>query len=202
MLQRSFFTSDLAALSTGDEFKAASMLYEATYGQSPSGSLPDDDRLLAFLSRSGSQWATVKGIALRGWIGCSDGKLYHPVTAEKVLSAWIGRLKQRLRSKAGGESKNHPDRAHRPDPVILSQLTDAIAYLERLAPDSREVAKWKAKSALGSANGSAAGSANGSANGAQQAVLEECQAEAEGKRKSPSQNGGEVLHLDTARGVA
>ena len=80
--------SDLFALSTGDEFKAALALWCKAWAQIPAGSLPSDDRILAHLSGAGTAWRKVKAMALRNWIACSDGRLYHPVVAEKALEAW------------------------------------------------------------------------------------------------------------------
>lgn len=80
--------SDLFALSTGDEFKAAVALWCKSWAQLPAASLPSDDRILAHLSGAGARWKKVKAMALRGWVQCDDGRLYHPVIAEKALEAW------------------------------------------------------------------------------------------------------------------
>jgi uncharacterized protein YdaU (DUF1376 family) len=90
--------SDLFALSTGDEFKAALALWCKAWLQIPAASLPDDDRVLAHLSGSGSRWKRIKGMALRGWVKCDDGRLYHPVIAEKAAEAWKHRQAQRHRA--------------------------------------------------------------------------------------------------------
>lgn len=91
--------SDLFALSTGDEFKAALALWCKAWLQIPAASLPDDDRVLAHLSGAGPRWKKVKEMALRGWIKCSDGRFYHPVVAEKAKEAWKHRLAQRERAE-------------------------------------------------------------------------------------------------------
>lgn len=83
--------SDLFALSTGDEFKAALALWCKAWQQVPASSLPNDDRVLAHLSGAGAKWRKVKALALRGFVLCSDGRLYHPVIAEKALEAWASR---------------------------------------------------------------------------------------------------------------
>ncbi len=90
--------SDLVALSTGDEFKAAVLLWSKSWLQVPAASLPDDDRILAHLSGTGSRWPKLREVALRGWVRCSDGRLYHPVIAEKAADAWKCRLAQRARA--------------------------------------------------------------------------------------------------------
>lgn len=80
--------SDMFALSTGDEFKAAVALWCKSWSQMPAASLPDDDRVLAHLSGAGTRWKKLRPMALRGWIKCDDGRLYHPVVAEQALAAW------------------------------------------------------------------------------------------------------------------
>lgn len=90
--------SDLFALSTGDEFKAAVALWCRSWNQVPAASLPDDDRILAHLSGAGARWKKVRAMALRGWIKCNDGRLYHPVVAEKAREAWEHRQSQRARA--------------------------------------------------------------------------------------------------------
>lgn len=90
--------SDLFALATGEEFKAAVALWCKAWQQVPASSLPDDDRILAKLSGAGARWKKVKEQALRGFVKCTDGRLYHPVIAEKALEAWGHRQKQRDRA--------------------------------------------------------------------------------------------------------
>lgn len=90
--------SDLALLSTGDEFKAAVLLWCAAWHQTPAGSLPSDDRVLSRLSGLDAKaWKRAKAMALRGWAECSDGRLYHAVVAEKAAAAWGERIKYRQR---------------------------------------------------------------------------------------------------------
>jgi len=80
--------SDIANESTGDEFRAAVLLWCASWHQLPAGSLPDSDRALCRLAGYGRDmdgWLQVRDGALRGWVLCDDGRLYHPVIAEKVM---------------------------------------------------------------------------------------------------------------------
>jgi hypothetical protein len=94
------FESDFYILSNGDEFKAGLTLWGKAFQRVPAGSLPDDDRLLAHLSGAGPAWPTVRDMALHGWVKCSDGRLYHPVVAEKACDAWAQRLAYRKRTQA------------------------------------------------------------------------------------------------------
>lgn len=88
--------SDLALISSGDEFKAAVLLWSVSWTQVPAASLPNDDRLLAALVRMDAKaWRKVREVALRGWQVCDDGRLYHSVVAEKACEAWKDRTAYR-----------------------------------------------------------------------------------------------------------
>lgn len=93
------FDSDFYALSSGEEFKAALTLWGKSFYQIPAGSLPDNDRLLEHLSGA-KNWPDIKQMAMRGWIKCADGRLYHQTVAEKVAEAWQARLMRRERTNA------------------------------------------------------------------------------------------------------
>lgn len=96
-----FAQSDLIALEEPEAVVAAILLWGASWHGRPAGSLTDDDRSLsqaAGYGRAVTEWLKVKDGALRGWIRCSDGRLYHPVVAEKVQDAWDGKLRQRHRT--------------------------------------------------------------------------------------------------------
>ncbi len=89
--------SDIAAVSSGDEFRCAVLLWCASWHQVPAASLPDDDIILAQLAGFGrvvKEWKKVRAGSLRGWVKCTDGRLYHPVVAEKANEAW-GRKQER-----------------------------------------------------------------------------------------------------------
>lgn len=86
--------SELWALSTGDEFKAALGLWCRAWGQTPPGSLPDDDKILAAFSGAGARWPKVRDMALRGFVKCADGRLYHKTLSEDVVRAAVAK-KQR-----------------------------------------------------------------------------------------------------------
>ena len=97
--------SDLFALATGDEFKAAFSLWCKSWQQIPAASLPNDDRVLAHLSGAGTRWKKIKLMALRGFVLCDDGRLYHPVVAEKANEAWAKKQSYRERSKKGNAKR-------------------------------------------------------------------------------------------------
>jgi len=108
MFWNRLLNSDLWMDSTGDEFKAALALWGKSTNQQPGGSLPNDDRRLAKLAEvSHNEWAALRPMSLKGWVLCSDGRLYHESVAEAVLLAWIGRLGSIKRSAAGNDAKSN-----------------------------------------------------------------------------------------------
>ena len=94
--------SDLVAMESAEAFRAAVMLWCASWHQLPAASLPDDDRVLANLAGYGrvvKEWQKERDGALRGWVLCTDGRLYHPVVAEKAVEAWRGKLERQWRTE-------------------------------------------------------------------------------------------------------
>lgn len=102
--------SDLAATETAEAFRAAVMLWCASWHQLPAASLPDDDRVLANLAGYGrvvKEWQKEREGALRGWVKCADGRLYHPVVAEKAAEAWRGKLERVWRTECARIKKHN-----------------------------------------------------------------------------------------------
>src|SRR5947209_7876606 len=82
------FGSEFHAQSNDAEWRAGMTLWLKSFHQVPAASLPDDDVALARLAELGRNvrsWRRVKSGALRGWVRCRDGRLYHRVVAEKAL---------------------------------------------------------------------------------------------------------------------
>lgn len=112
--------SELLALATGEEFRAAVVLWCRAWKQVPAASLPDDDRILArFANVNFTAWRKIKTMALRGFIKCSDGRLYHKVLANDALRAWarhqghlVEREKDRLRKQEWRDKKQSKRSAH------------------------------------------------------------------------------------------
>jgi uncharacterized protein YdaU (DUF1376 family) len=81
-------------------------LWCESWHQKPAASLPDNDRVLArFAMCSREEWQAIKPKALKGWVKCSDGLLYHPVVAEKALTAWEGKRRQHEKTRAATEAR-------------------------------------------------------------------------------------------------
>jgi uncharacterized protein YdaU (DUF1376 family) len=97
--------SELWALSSGDEFKAAVGLWCRAWTQKPHGSLPDDNRILAGFSGAGSKWNKVKDMALRGFVKCSDGRLYHETLCDDVVRASEAKSARIKRTEAATQAR-------------------------------------------------------------------------------------------------
>ena len=104
------FASETWVLGSAEEKVAALSLWARSWHQVPAGSLPDNDRMLSHLSDAGARWSKVKVHAMRGWVKCSDGRLYHPVVCEKANESWQSKLAQRARTDAARKAK--ADRKH------------------------------------------------------------------------------------------
>ncbi|MXV11620.1 DUF1376 domain-containing protein [Xanthomonas sp. LMG 8992] len=129
--------SDLAITSTGDEFKAAVLLWCAAWNQSPAASLPQDDLSLSAYAGYGPdvrRWKRVKAGALRGFVLCSDGRYYHPVIAIKALEAWAERLEFREMKQNERERK---ERERRDRAEIFAKLREKGHVLPHTTPTGR-----------------------------------------------------------------
>ncbi|OBR52359.1 DUF1376 domain-containing protein [Paraburkholderia tropica] len=119
--------SELVALGTPEQCWFAMMLWCRAWQQTPPASLPNDERILAAFSRAGSKWKKSRDVILRGFILCSDGRLYHKTLAEEALVAWDKRKKYQLRSAKGnaarwskGDEKD-PSKESKDDPTGIQQ---------------------------------------------------------------------------------
>ncbi|WP_287952113.1 hypothetical protein [Diaphorobacter sp.] len=78
--------SDTWALATVRQRPLLLMLWFIAWQQTPCGSLPADDVLIAArLGMEADAFQHDRAILLRGWWEASDGRLYHPVLTELVL---------------------------------------------------------------------------------------------------------------------
>lgn len=125
--------SDFFALSSGDQFKAAMALWCRSWTQVPAASLPSDERLLARAAGVAlGEWRDIAEVVLHGWVACDDGRLYHPVVAEKALRGWIERIGLKDRSAKGNATRHD---GFRYDPADFAERkAEAVRYLARLIP--------------------------------------------------------------------
>lgn len=129
-------TSETWMLGTAEQKVAAFTLWAKSWHQVPAGSLPAHDRMLEVLSEAGGAWKRVREHALRGWVLCSDGRLYHPVVCEKANESHRLRLAQKARTEAARAAKAARRGAPMDDPprpVTIAVTDDAK---ESAAPTS------------------------------------------------------------------
>lgn len=123
--------SDLAIQVGAEEFRAAVLLWCAAWHQVPAASLPDDDKALAALAGYGrvvAEWRKHREGALYGWVKCDDGRLYHPVVAEKARDAWQAKHKHAHDKLMDRVRKANKQREQQQlPPWIVPSLEDWIA---------------------------------------------------------------------------
>lgn len=107
--------SDLVNKSTGEEFKAAILLWCFAWHQNPPGTIPNDDRILSrIVGVHIITWRTIKNMALHGFIKRDDGRLEHP-----LIAAYAGREEQehlrrrRISTRTSANIKRQKDRMHK-----------------------------------------------------------------------------------------
>ena len=115
---KKLFDSDTWNLCDEIEKIAALRLWWASWHQEPAGSLPNNDRLLCGMAGKGDvikAWMAIKDNAMRGWILCSDGRLYHPVVASIALDVWGKKRKKNTDNAADRERKRRKRESLPPD---------------------------------------------------------------------------------------
>lgn len=135
------FGSEFHALATDAAWRAGVTLWLKSWHQVPAGSLPDDDVQLTRLAELGKDvrgFRKAKAQALRGWVLCDDGRLYHRVIAQKALGAWLDKLAQRLSSGAGNAKRWQ---ISFDSSEIDAQIETAVGMLRAIDPGSRRIAK-------------------------------------------------------------
>lgn len=133
--------SEFDAILDDGAWRAGLNLWLTSWHQVPAASLSDDDASLAKaagLGRDVRTWKKVKAEALRGWLKCTDGLLYHPVVAEMALEAWLEKLAQALSSGAGNAKRWGG--TFDPAP-IEAEIDQCAGMLAALNPKSKALAK-------------------------------------------------------------
>jgi len=108
------FGSDTWIECDAEEKVAALRLWCLSMHQEPAGSLPNNDRILAELAGYGvavKEFMKIKSSAMRGWILCADGRLYHPVVAEKMINCWAKKRRKESENAADRERKKRKKEA-------------------------------------------------------------------------------------------
>lgn len=78
--------SDTWALASKRQQPFLLMLWFVAWQQTPCGTLPDDDELIAVrIGIDADEFRQNSSILMRGWVKSGDGRLYHPVVTELVI---------------------------------------------------------------------------------------------------------------------
>lgn len=132
--------SKFAAAVEGEAFRAGILLWCAAWHQVPAASLPDDDVELANLAGYGrvlKEWKKVRAAALHGFVKCADGRLYHPVVAEKAIAAFAAKEKYAYEKYCDRLRKENARRAKEGKPLLCvppQALWKTGAYPHGMAP--------------------------------------------------------------------
>jgi hypothetical protein len=133
-----FRRSDLVTQEEPEAIVAAVLLWGAAWHSKPAASLSNDDRTLAQAAgfgRAVAAFQAIKAGALRGFVECSDGRLYHPVVAEKAREAWLAKLRRAWQvecSRLRKWNERHPD-DKRATPTFEAWLEERNASRETLS---------------------------------------------------------------------
>lgn len=127
--------SDMAATPDAEVFRAAVLSWCVAWHQVPAASLPDDDAAIARLIGMGRDVAGMAALrasgALRGFVKCTDGRLYHPLIAERAINAMEAKRQQRHRTAKARETVL----SHRQS---QKSVTESVTELEK-QPNRRKV---------------------------------------------------------------
>ena len=120
--------SEFYAIASDAEFRAGATIWFSSWHEVPAASVPDCDKILCHLARLGRdmrKWKRVKDVALRGWVKCSDERLYHPIVAEKAMNAWREKLRRRARTEAARRAKARLCNK-RPTEPVTEPVTESV----------------------------------------------------------------------------
>jgi hypothetical protein len=99
------------------------MLWMVAWRQSPCGTLPDSDEIIAArIGMDRHQFTTHRAVLMRGWTLCADGRYYHDTIAERVRSMLEARRSEADRKRAwrDRQSPNVPRDTHGTPPGVTT----------------------------------------------------------------------------------
>jgi len=101
-------------------------LWMRAWHERPCASIENDDDVLADAAGAHPRdWPEIREDVLRGWVSCADGRLYHPVIAEKALEAWSKKIAYRWEKERDRQRKEWK-RAGREGAPITPTLEEYI----------------------------------------------------------------------------
>ncbi|HDR9834690.1 TPA: DUF1376 domain-containing protein [Burkholderia multivorans] len=135
--------SDLVHDESPEACWSAMLLWCVSWHEVPAGSMPDNNEWLA--KRAGywhkgkldPTWNTVREGALHGWIKCNDGRLYHPVLAEKVNAAWFSKHRHAHEKLGERVRKRNKTRAEKGQSPL--EVPDLESWIDMGRPLEREL---------------------------------------------------------------
>jgi hypothetical protein len=121
-------------IGTNEQVGAALRLWVQAWGERPSGSVPNDRRWLADVTKLGDRWSSHAEVVLHCFVACSDGRLYHPVIcdiAKKRFEQLRGRQRGAALSRRRQEAKRENRRKKR-----ISEVRKLAAAAQPTTPAS------------------------------------------------------------------
>jgi uncharacterized protein YdaU (DUF1376 family) len=124
--------SELVAVSSHEVVAAALFLWCRAWKQRPAASLPDDDRILSSFCRLPlHRFRVLKAQVLRGFVKCSDGRLYHRFLSADAVRAFEKKKAHRSRREKDAERlrkwRSGHDETHRETSVESRSETRFVA---------------------------------------------------------------------------
>lgn len=102
-------------------------LWGVSWHERPAGSLEDDDDVLADAAMcSPEKWPEVRADVMRGWVKCSDGRLYHPVVVEKANESWNSKVAKRWKNECDRLRKENYHREKKKLPPVEMPTKPAL----------------------------------------------------------------------------
>lgn len=147
------FNSETWAMADGWGAKACVNLWIRAWHQVPAGSLPNNDNLLKTWSGI-DNFDDVRDVALRGFVACNDGRLYHRTICEKAEDAWQNKRANRQRTKAATRARKKkqvltPGKEKGNDEQRDDNVTEENAQRNDPSHDVRNVVQGKGREGKG-----------------------------------------------------
>ena len=124
------------------------MLWMTAWEQTPCGSLPNNEELVAAkIGMPLESFTSVKRVLLRGWKAADDGRLYHPTLTERVIEMIERRQKcagRVSRHRAGKHASNDDVTRYAGDtnPLVMTPEQEPEPIKEKARRGSRLPADW------------------------------------------------------------